>query len=214
MHDFMPRLYAIADAAFGNPVELARELFDGGARLVQIRNKNATSRELLGQVVAVLEFAPKDSRVIVNDRADVALLSGAGGVHLGQKDLPPQRVRKILSSDQILGFSTHSLSQALDSELFPVDYIAAGPVFPTSTKTDADPVIGLSGLREICSRASRPVVAIGGITMENARDVFGCGAASIAVISDLLKSRNVARRTEEWLRYNSEICGSPWTSTS
>jgi thiamine-phosphate pyrophosphorylase len=210
----LPRLYAIADASFGNPVVLARELFDGGARLVQIRNKNASSREFLSQVIAILESAPSESRVIVNDRADVALLAEAGGLHLGQKDLSPLHVRKILPPDQLLGFSTHNLTQALDSEILPVDYIAAGPVFPTSTKTDADPVIGLDGLREICSRTSRPVVAIGGITMENARDVFACGAASVAVISDLLKSGNVARRTEEWLRYNFEVCGSPWTSTS
>ena len=210
----IPRLYAIADAAFGNPVVLARELFNGGARLVQVRNKKASLREFFDQVATILELAPADSRVLVNDRADVALLSGASGVHLGQKDLPPQRIREILSANQVLGFSTHSLKQALDAELLPVDYIAAGPVFPTSTKTDADPVIGLNGLREICSRASRPVVAIGGITMENARDVFACGAASVAVISDLLKSRDVARRTEEWLRYNSEVCGPPSIFTS
>jgi thiamine-phosphate pyrophosphorylase len=210
----LPRLYAIADAAFGNPVVLARELFDGGARLVQIRNKNASDREFFNQVAAVLEFAPADSRIIVNDRADVALLSGAGGVHLGQTDLPPQRIRKILSANQILGYSTHSPRQALDAEQLSVDYIAAGPVFPTLTKTDADPVIGLNGLREICSRASRPVVAIGGITMQNVRDVFACGAASVAVISDLLKSSDVARRTEEWLRYNSEVCGPPSIFTS
>jgi thiamine-phosphate pyrophosphorylase len=210
----LPRLYAIADAAFGNPVVLARALFDGGARLVQIRNKNASAREFLQQVVAILEFAPADSRVIVNDRADIALLSGAGGLHLGQTDLPPQRVRKFLSATQVLGYSTHSPRQALEAERLPVDYIAAGPVFPTSTKTDADPVIGLNGLREICSRTRRPVVAIGGITMENARDVFACGAASIAVIRDLLKSSDVARRTEEWLRYNSEVCGPPSTFTS
>jgi len=210
----LPRLYAIADSAFGNPVVLARKLFDGGARLVQIRNKNASAREFFDQVVAVLKFAPADSRVIVNDRADLALLSGAAGVHLGQTDLPPRQIRKILSANQILGFSTHSLAQALEAEQLPVDYIAAGPVFPTSTKTDADPVIGLSGLREICSRASRPVVAIGGITMENAREVFACGAVSVAVISDLLKSGDVAHRTEEWLRYNSQVCGPPSTSTS
>jgi thiamine-phosphate pyrophosphorylase len=210
----LPRLYAIADAAFGNPVVLARELFDGGARLVQIRNKNASAREFFDQVVAVLKFAPTDSRVIVNDRADVALLSGAAGVHLGQTDLPPRQIRKILSANQILGFSTHSPIQALEAEQLPVDYIAAGPVFPTSTKTDADPVIGLSGLREICSRSSRPVVAIGGITMENAHEVFACGAISVAVISDLLKSGDVARRTEEWLRYNSQVCGPPSTFTS
>ena len=210
----LPRLYAIADAAFGNPVVLARELLDGGARLVQVRNKNASTRELFDQVVAILKFAPSDSRIIVNDRADVALLSEAGGVHLGQTDLPPREVRKFLFANQILGYSTHNLRQALDSELLPVDYIAVGPVFPTSTKTDADPVIGLDGLRAICSRSSRPVVAIGGITMANAKDVFTCGAASVAVIRDLLKSGDVARRTEEWLRYNFEICGRPSTFTS
>jgi len=188
---------------------LARALFDGGARIVQVRNKNASSQELLKQVSAILKFSPTDSRVIVNDRADVALLAGAGGVHLGQMDMPPQHIRRILSTEQIIGISTHTLSQALETEMIPADYIAAGPVFPTSTKTDADPVIGLSGLREICSRVSRPVVAIGGITRENARDVFACGAASVAVISDLLKASDVARRTSEWLLYNSEVCGRP-----
>jgi len=210
----IPRLYAIADAAFGDPVELARELFNGGARLVQIRNKNAASADLLKQVVMVLEFAPADSRVIVNDRADVAILARAGGVHLGQMDLPPQLARRILPESQIIGFSTHSLEQALAAAGGPADYIAAGPVFPTSTKVDADPVIGLDGLREICLHVKKPVVAIGGITRENARDVFACGAASVAVIGDLLSSKDVARRTEEWLRYNFEICARPWTFTS
>jgi len=210
----LPRLYAIADAAFGNPVVLARELIDGGARLVQVRNKKASALELFNQVVAILKFAPSDSRIIVNDRADIALLSGAAGVHLGQTDMPPQQIRKILSANQLLGYSTHNLSQAASSELLPVDYIAAGPVFPTSTKTNADPEIGLDGLREICSHASHPVVAIGGITMENAKDVFACGAASVAVIRDLLKSKDVARRTEEWLRYNFDVCGRPSTFTS
>jgi thiamine-phosphate pyrophosphorylase len=151
----IPRLYAIADAAFGNPVVLAREMFIGGARLVQVRNKNGSAREILHQVAAILEFAPADSRVIVNDRADIALLSGAGGVHLGQKDLPPHQIRKLLPASQMIGYSTHSLEQAVDSESLPVDYIAAGPVFKTSTKADADPVIGLGGLRAICARANR-----------------------------------------------------------
>lgn len=209
----IPRLYAIADAAFGDPVDLARELFRGGARLVQVRNKDASAREFLAQVNSILKFVPEDGSVIVNDRADIARLAGAGGVHLGQDDLPPLPAREILSPSQIIGYSTHSLEQAVRASQLPVDYIAAGPVFPTSTKTDADPVIGLHGLREICSRVKQPVVAIGGITIENAGDVFECGAASVAVISDLLKFGDVARRTEEWLRYNSVACGRPWIST-
>ena len=210
----IPRLYAFADAAFGDPVILARELFDGGVRMVQVRNKNASARELLNQVTAILKFSPVDGQVIVNDRADVALLAEAGGVHLGQADVPPQLVRRILPPTQLIGLSTHSAAQALESELIPVDYIAAGPVFPTSTKDDAAPVIGLDGLRDICSRVRRPVVAIGGITRENARDVFACGAASVAVISDLLRTDDVARRASEWLLYNSDVCRRPWTSTS
>jgi thiamine-phosphate pyrophosphorylase len=210
----IPRLYAIADATFGNPVDLARQLFAGGARLVQIRSKQASPRDLLDQVLEILAFSPKDSCIVVNDRTDVALLSRACGVHLGQRDLPPGLARRILPPAQIVGYSTHSIDQAMKAMAEPVDYIAAGPVFPTTTKSNADPVIGLEGLRAICSRADKPVVAIGGITRENARRVFECGAASVAVISDLLNTKDVTRRTQEWLRYNSEVCGRPWTSTS
>lgn len=210
----LPGLYAIADAAFGDPVELARLLFDGGARLVQVRNKNAGAGEFLRQVEAILGFTPADGRIIVNDRADIALLSGTCGVHLGQIDLPAVMARTILPANSLIGVSTHSLEQALHSQTQPVDYIAAGPVFPTSTKANAEPVIGLHGLREICARVNKPVVAIGGITRQNAGAVFACGATSVAVIRDLLKFKDVARQTAEWLRYNSDVCRSPWTSTS
>lgn len=201
----LPGLYAIADAAFGDPVELARLLFDGGARLVQVRNKNAGAAELLRQVESILGFAPADARVIVNDRTDVALLSGATGVHLGQTDLPVLRARAILPPNSLIGVSTHNLEQALRYETEPVDYIAAGPVFQTSTKANPEPVIGLHGLREICAGVTKPVVAIGGITRQNAGAVFACGATSAAVISDLLKSKDVARQTADWLQYNSNI---------
>jgi len=210
----LPPLYAIADAAFGDPVELARQLFDGGARLVQVRNKTAGAGKLLRQVEAILQLAPKDCRVIVNDSVDVALLSGAAGVHLGQGDLPAAMARKILPPNSIIGVSTHNLEQALLYQSEPVDYIAAGPVFQTSTKANAEPTIGLEGLREICASVKRPVVAIGGITRQNASAVFECGTTSVAVISDLLKFQDVTRQTAEWLRYNSNVCQSPWTSTS
>jgi thiamine-phosphate pyrophosphorylase len=201
----LPGLYAIADAAFGDPVELARFLFDGGARLVQVRNKNAGAAELLRQVETILGFAPTDGRVIVNDRADVALLTGADGVHLGQTDLPAVNARAILPPNSLIGVSTHNLEQAIRCETEPVDYIAAGPVFQTSTKANPEPVIGLDGLREICASVTKPVVAIGGITRLNAEAVFECGATSAAVISDLLRFKDVARQTAEWLRHNSEV---------
>src|SRR5256885_62554 len=103
----LPRLYAIADASFGDPVQLAAFLFNGGARLVQVRNKRVSAAELLAQVDKVMARAPEDARVIVNDRADVALIAGAAGVHLGQTDLPPSPARQILGLDRIIGFSTH-----------------------------------------------------------------------------------------------------------
>src|SRR5262245_23449405 len=104
----IPRLYAIADASFGDPVEIAQTLIRGGARLVQVRNKSAGARVLLEQVERILAFAPSDVRIIVNDRIDVALLSGAAGVHVGQTDLQPGAARQILGADRIVGFSTHN----------------------------------------------------------------------------------------------------------
>ena len=197
----MPRLYAVADRTFGNPVELASALFRGGARWVQIRNKPGSARELLAEVEQVLRAAPADARVIVNDRSDVARLAGAAGVHLGQQDLAPELARKTLESSQILGCSTHNLEQALQADGEPVDYIAVGPVFSTSTKLNPDPVVGLGLLREICAQVRKPVVAIGGITLETARDVLDCGAVSVAVIGDILRHDDVEARTREWVRY-------------
>jgi thiamine-phosphate pyrophosphorylase len=195
----LPRLYAIADASFGDPVEIAQTLIRGGARLLQVRNKNAGVRVLLDQVERILAFAPSDVRVIVNDRADVALLSGAAGVHVGQTDLNPDHVRKILGSDRIVGFSTHNIDQAGKADQLPVDYIAVGPIFPTSTKANPDPVVGLEGLASISKAVHKPVVAVGGITRENAKDVLNAGAHSVAVIKDLLDCPDMETRTREWM---------------
>ena len=196
----LPRLYAIADASFADPVEVARALFDGGVRLLQVRNKTSNARELLEQVERVLQFAPAGAAVFVNDRADVARLAGAAGVHLGQTDMPAALARRVLAQDQLLGLSTHSLEQALEADTLPVDYIAVGPVFPTSTKLNPDPVLGIKGLADICGAVHKPVVAIGGIRLENAREVFEAGAQSIAVIRDLLSSTDIKARALEWIR--------------
>jgi len=195
----LPRLYAIADASFGDCIRLAEALFSGGARLVQVRNKKAGAGELLKQVEAILAAAPRDARVIVNDRVDVALLTGVTGVHLGQTDLPPVDARRILGPERIVGFSTHNFEQAMEADKQPVDYIAVGPIFATSTKENADPLVGLSRLSEICRAVRKPVVAIGGIQLEHAKDVFEAGAASVAVIRDLLETANVATRVRQWL---------------
>jgi thiamine-phosphate pyrophosphorylase len=195
----LPRLYAIADAAFGDPVQLAAELFDAGAKLVQVRNKQASARELLEQVDRILLLAPADADVIVNDRADVALIAGAAGVHLGQTDLLPVHARRVLGFEKVIGFSTHNLEQAREADGFPVDYVAVGPIFTTATKENPDPVVGLEGLTSICRAIQKPVVAIGGIKLTNAREVLKAGATSIAVISDLLASPDVGLRVRAWL---------------
>jgi thiamine-phosphate pyrophosphorylase len=195
----LPRLYAIADSSFGDPVRLADALFAGGARLIQVRNKKAGARELLQQVERILRLAPADAQVIINDRVDVALVAGAAGVHVGQTDLPPVEARRVLGAERVVGFSTHNLAQAVGAGKLPVDYVAVGPVFPTTTKENPDPVIGLEGLAHICSALHKPVVAVGGIRLENAPDVLKAGAASIAVIRDLLDSSDVASRVRDWI---------------
>src|SRR5215510_8854959 len=195
----LPRLYTFADASFGDPVRLAETLFDAGARIVQVRNKKGTARELLQQVERILSFAPHGAEIIVNDRVDVALIAGAGGVHLGQDDLPPVEARRILGPDRMIGMSTHNPGQATEAEKLPVDYVAVGPIFPTATKENPHPEVGLENLRAICRVIRKPVVAIGGIRLENAVDVLHAGASSIAVISDVLSARDVASRVQSWI---------------
>lgn len=197
----LPRLYAVADATFGDPVQLARIMFDCGVRLVQVRDKSATSALLLQHVETVLQFLPAHVQVIVNDRADVARLSGAAGVHLGQEDLGPALARRVLRPEQSIGYSTHNLEQAIKADGEPVNYIAVGPIFATATKDNAAPVVGLERLREICSHVRKPVVAIGGITLERAHAVLDCGVAAVAVIRDLIGRGNVETRAREWVRH-------------
>jgi thiamine-phosphate pyrophosphorylase len=195
----LPRLYAIADAQFGDPVQIAKSLLAGGARLIQLRDKNSGARDFLDCAERVVALSPPESLIIVNDRADIARLSRAAGVHVGQTDLPPSAARKVLSPGSIVGISTHNLVQALEADELPVDYIAVGPIFSTSSKQNPEPVIGLEGLAAIARAVHKPVVAIGGMRMENVREVLNAGAHSIAVIRDLLDCRDIAKRTRDWI---------------
>jgi thiamine-phosphate pyrophosphorylase len=201
----LPRLYTIADGSFGDPVRLAKDLFDGGARLVQVRNKKGSTRELLDQVDRILSFTPDDATVIVNDRADVALIAGAGGVHLGQADLPPAKARQILGPDSVIGISTHNFSQGVEAARLPVDYIAVGPIFLTTTKENPDPVIGLDTLATICTAVSKPIVAIGGIKLDDVVEVLQAGANAIAVIRDILDAPDIAARVRRWIEVLNEV---------
>lgn len=194
---FPSRLYVIIDPA-GVPgrdhLALARMLVSSGVPLVQLRVKGANTRHFvdIAQVVAELCRATK-TMFIINDRADIAQLVAADGVHLGQDDPPPAEVRKWLGRNKIIGWSTHNLEQARFAEAIgSVDYIGVGPIFPTTTKVNPDPVVGLDGLRAIRAAVRLPIVAIGGITPETAPAVLAAGADAVAMITPFARAPDPA----------------------
>ena len=192
----LPRLYPILDVdavtARGlDPLALLEVWLAHGVRFWQLRAKRLPSGAFLDLLdLAVERSHAAGARLIVNDRADLARLAGADGVHVGQSDLAPADVRRIIGDRAIVGRSSHSTQQAEAAVREPISYLAIGPVFATATKgASVDPVVGLEGVRaaaEIAARASLPAVAIGGITLERAPEVLRSGAASVAVIADLL----------------------------
>ena len=186
----LPRVYALTDTQLSglSHAEQVALLSAGGASLIQLREKRMPALEFYEQARAAVVVAERSGvRLIVNDRVDVAIAVGAGGVHLGQDDLPPAAARKLLGETAIVGYSTHNVDQALEAVTLPIDYLAIGPIFQTTTKTDTSPVLGLEGLRAVRSAIGDfPLVAIGGITHTNARNAVEAGADSVAVISALL----------------------------
>lgn len=202
-----PRLYAIVDQDTAtrhgwNVVDLGRAFLDGGATLIQVRAPGAASGELLDWCAALVEAGRRPgARVIVNDRADVAVAAGAGGVHLGQNDLEARAARRIVGPDAIVGVSTHTRAQIRAASAEPIDYVAVGPVYDTGTKSTGYASVGLDLVADAVRLSlSRPVVAIGGITLERAPAVIRAGAHSVAVISDLLVGNDPARRVAEYQR--------------
>lgn len=203
-------LYAIVDrttlATRGVRVEdFARELRDAGVTLLQYRDKSGAPQEILRaaeEIAAV--FTGVDATLILNDRADLAVLAGWSGVHVGHLDLPPAAARRVLGAGRVIGVSTHNDEQVRAADAGEADYIAVGPVFATSTKLNAEPVVGLEGVRRARALTAKPIVAIGGITRENARAVIDAGADSVAVIGGLFsdgeRPGKVARDFLERLR--------------
>ena len=190
------RLYAIVDAdvcerANRAPLDVARAFLSAGATLIQLRCKSWGSAAFLDLAAAVLEDArPAGAAIIINDRADVAALSRAHGLHVGQEDLLPRDARTVIGEDALLGLSTHTPEQWEAAFKEPVTYIAIGPVFGTGTKDTGYRAIGLETVARAAAAATAaglPAVAIGGITLDNAVSVIDAGAASVSVISDLLK---------------------------
>lgn len=206
----LPRLYPILDAAAflraadpGRAIAaFAEELMQGGATLLQYRNKSEDVRSALDYLRRLMEVTRGRARLIVNDRVDLCLAVDAGGIHLGQDDLPPAVARRVLemggAAERWLGFSTHNPGQIKDANPLPVDYLAIGPVFTTTSKTNPDPTVGLQGVREARKATERPLVAIGGITRANCRSVVEAGADCVAIISDLVESPRAA--VQDFLR--------------
>jgi thiamine-phosphate pyrophosphorylase len=197
-----PALYAILDPDL-SPMplpDLASRLADAGVTLVQLRNKRASARAIFDQASHLnAALAPGGVRFIVNDRPDIASLTGSAGVHVGQEDLPVEDARRICPAPLWVGVSTHNLDQLREADRTSADYIAIGPVFSTSTKENPDPAVGLDFVRAARQLTHKPLVAIGGITLETTAEVFRAGADSVAVIKDLVAAKDPAERARQFL---------------
>ena len=186
----LPPVYPITDTTISglSHAEQVAILANAGATFAQLREKHLPALDFYNEAKTALAIAAEHGiTLIVNDRVDVALALGASGVHLGPDDLPPEAARTLLGDKAIIGYSTHNVEQAIAAANFPVSYLAIGPIFETGTKANPDPVVGLDGLRAVRNAiGDMPLVAIGGITLENAPEVIEAGANSVALINALL----------------------------
>jgi thiamine-phosphate pyrophosphorylase len=203
----LPRVYPILDTESLDRCAIALEtaaaaFLDGGAGILQIRQKRHWSRAFFESARTVARLCREaGATLVVNDRADFALLLEAG-LHLGQDDLPPREARHLMGPDAPIGFSSHNVAQLCAAGGEPVDYVALGPVFATASKLNPDPVTGVEEIRRCRSLVDKPLVAIGGITQENALEVWRAGADSVAVIAGLLPdpatAHSLRERMEQW----------------
>jgi thiamine-phosphate pyrophosphorylase len=203
----LPRVYPILDTESLERRDIALEtaaaaFLDGGAGILQIRHKGHWSRGFFESASTVARLCREaGAALVVNDRADFALLLETG-LHVGQDDLPPRDARHLMGPDAAIGFSSHNVAQLCAAGGEPVDYVALGPVFATASKRNPDPVTGVEEVRRCRSLIEKPLVAIGGITQENAVDVLRAGADSVAVIAGLLPDQGTAHslreRMEQW----------------
>jgi thiamine-phosphate pyrophosphorylase len=185
---FYPILDPLQTAKYGlDAMDVAGELLAAGAEWLQLRHKGAYTRADYALAVELGRLVHQaGAQYIINDRVDIALMAGADGVHVGQDDLPPAEVRKIAGDRLFIGYSTHNEAQLRAGDREPVDYLALGPLFATVSKRNPDPVVGVDELTRVRALSSKPLVAIGGITRNNAAEAFEAGADSVAIISDFL----------------------------
>ena len=206
----LPRLYPILDAdalaRAGVPLAMAAyALRDAGVRWMQYRDKRASGAEVVERMRELRAIFPAgEATLLLNDRVHLCQGVGADGVHIGQEDLAAKRARKILGPERLLGVSTHSVKQLRAAlKTGAADYLAIGPVFATGSKDNPDPVVGLEGVKAARALTRLPLVAIGGITSENGREVIEAGADSVAVISGLLPGdgKRMAERVRDFLAF-------------
>jgi thiamine-phosphate pyrophosphorylase len=198
----MPRLYVILDAGRirGSAQEIAGQLMEAGVRLLQYRAKSLAAREMLETATLLANMARKEGATFfVNDRPDVAYLSGADGVHVGQDDLSVDQARAVVGPDRWVGVSTHNLEQFKVAAASSADYVAIGPIFATGSKTNPDPVVGTRLIRELRPLTTKSIIAIGGIRLENAAEVLEAGADSVAVIASILEAADPARQARKFI---------------
>lgn len=203
----VPRFYPILDTAVLRArtfpvIDFAKTLVDAGVRILQYRHKEAWTQADYDEAAQVRDVCHESGVLfVINDRADYAKLLGAA-LHLGQEDLPPVAARRIVS-DEVIGFSTHNRAQLQRADAEPVEYLSIGPIFGTTSKQNPDPVVGIDGLKVLRPLTTKPLVAIGGISAENARGVFEAGANAVAVISGMLPEqwdRKLAKQTlAKWM---------------
>jgi thiamine-phosphate pyrophosphorylase len=203
----VPRVYPILDTESldrcGVAIETAAAAFlEGGAGILQIRHKGHWTRDFFAAARTVARLCRENGTpLVVDDRADFAMLLEAG-LHVGQDDLSPRDARTLIGSEAILGYSSHNMGQLVAAGGEPVDYVAIGPIFATSSKRNPDPVVGVDEIQRCRPLIDKPLVAIGGITLQNAREVWAAGADSVAVVAALLPAAPTARalreRMEEW----------------
>lgn len=195
------RLYLVTDSALcgsrGVPATVEAAIA-GGVTVVQLRDPNATGAELFAAATALRDLLrPAGIPFIVNDRLDVALAARADGVHLGQSDLPVREARRLAGQDFLIGLSVSTITEAVQAQELPVDYLGIGPVFATPTKTDAAPALGLPGTAEIVRVTAHPTVAIGGINTANAADVAATGVDGLCVVSAICAAPDPAAAARE-----------------
>jgi thiamine-phosphate pyrophosphorylase len=207
---FLPKIYPITDTRLTNFSHAAQvlKLIKGGAVLIQLREKYASPNDFYADAEEAINIArSKNVKIIINDRVDIALALKADGVHLGQDDLPPEQAREILGEKAIIGFSTHTVAQAIEALKLPIDYLAIGPVFQTKTKENPDEIVGIEQLKAARKAIGDfPLAAIGGITFANFLEVLEAGADSVALIGDLLfEPDRIIEKTTKFIELSKSI---------